>query len=399
MAHILWADDLILFSNTPEGLQKQMDGLFQFCSKNKMIVNETKTKAMIFGTGKPPKLTFNNKDIEFVDRYKYLGVIFNSISRVNGDVFREHAEYIKNKAYKAIYALGNKTKPMGKTDPQIAIYLFDCFIKPILTYGCDIWGYNERLNKSIEKVHLRYLKYVLGVKNTTSTLMVLGDTGRLPLSSETHTRIISNFQRLYNMHNERRVSEVFTSMSDLTYSGASTWIKSVTEIYNKYNCKYDVYYSQNTLKMIVRQSHVNEWSIAINDVSKNPGVKLYSTFKNCIKIEPYLCLSKYKHRRAIAKIRMSSHALEVEIGKYKNVKYADRLCKYCPLKTVENEYHFLLECTFYDKERSEFLKKLNAPADLSFDVLFFKLITSGNLSELKLLGKFIDTCFFKRSTP
>ena len=96
---------------------------------------------------------------------------------------------------------------------------------------------------------------------------------------------------------------------------------------------------------------------------------------------------------------MSSHALKVEIGKYKNVKYADRLCKYCPLKTVENEYHFLLECTFYDKERSEFLKKLNAPADLSFDVLFFKLITSGNLSELKLLGKFIDTCFFRRSTP
>ena len=40
IAHILWADDLILFSDTAEGLHKQMDGLFQFCS-NYMIVKRT----------------------------------------------------------------------------------------------------------------------------------------------------------------------------------------------------------------------------------------------------------------------------------------------------------------------------------------------------------------------
>ena len=43
MAHLLWADDLILFSNTEKGLQKQLNGLKHFCANNKMIVNETKT--------------------------------------------------------------------------------------------------------------------------------------------------------------------------------------------------------------------------------------------------------------------------------------------------------------------------------------------------------------------
>ena len=50
IAHLLWADDLILFSDSVKGLQKQLDGLFRFCSDNMMIVNELKTKAMVFGS-------------------------------------------------------------------------------------------------------------------------------------------------------------------------------------------------------------------------------------------------------------------------------------------------------------------------------------------------------------
>ena len=39
LAHILWADDLILLSDTLGGIQKQLDGLKHFCSKNQMSVN------------------------------------------------------------------------------------------------------------------------------------------------------------------------------------------------------------------------------------------------------------------------------------------------------------------------------------------------------------------------
>ena len=42
VAHLLWADDLILFSDTVHGLQKQLHGLKQFCCNNHMIVNEMK---------------------------------------------------------------------------------------------------------------------------------------------------------------------------------------------------------------------------------------------------------------------------------------------------------------------------------------------------------------------
>ena len=46
---IIKYNDLILFSNTEQGIQKQLDGLKNFCDNNKMLVNETKTKVMHFG--------------------------------------------------------------------------------------------------------------------------------------------------------------------------------------------------------------------------------------------------------------------------------------------------------------------------------------------------------------
>ena len=43
--HLLWADDLVLISDTCAGLQKQLDGLQIFCSKNLTAVNEIKQNA------------------------------------------------------------------------------------------------------------------------------------------------------------------------------------------------------------------------------------------------------------------------------------------------------------------------------------------------------------------
>ena len=34
IAHILWADDLVLLSDSEKGMQNQLDGLLKFCSLN-----------------------------------------------------------------------------------------------------------------------------------------------------------------------------------------------------------------------------------------------------------------------------------------------------------------------------------------------------------------------------
>ena len=66
IAHILWADDLILMSDTPEGLQHQVNGLFKFCSKKPLVVNAIKTKCMTIGDSILLDLHFNGPLTRYV---------------------------------------------------------------------------------------------------------------------------------------------------------------------------------------------------------------------------------------------------------------------------------------------------------------------------------------------
>ena len=52
-----------------------------------------------------------------------------------------------------------------------------------------------------------------------------------------------------------------------------------------------------------------------------------------------------KYRFALTKFRLSSHQLEIETGKGKQpvkIPISDCKCKLC--NTIEDEFHFLLEC-------------------------------------------------------
>ena len=78
IVHLLWADDLIFISDSPIVLQRQLDGLYIVCRKYQMIVNTSKSKVLIFGKHENAEFYFNNAVVDFVDEYKYTGIIFNS---------------------------------------------------------------------------------------------------------------------------------------------------------------------------------------------------------------------------------------------------------------------------------------------------------------------------------
>ena len=60
---LLNADDITLFSDTPEGLQDGFDALSSYCDRWKLKVNSEKTKRVVFRKGGllPKVLNFYNK--------------------------------------------------------------------------------------------------------------------------------------------------------------------------------------------------------------------------------------------------------------------------------------------------------------------------------------------------
>ena len=72
--------------------------------------------------------------------------------------------------------------------------LFDKIVKPILLYGCEVWGFGN--NSIIERVHIKFCKILLGVKKSTPDFMIYGELGRYPLDISIKLRMINYWFKL-----------------------------------------------------------------------------------------------------------------------------------------------------------------------------------------------------------
>ncbi len=129
----------------------------------KLIVNETKTKVMIFGktkVNKHLKFTYNDVELDIVHNFKYIGLIIN----FNGS-FKLAITELKHQASRAMYARIGKCRKLG-LPIDLQLELFDRMIVPIMLYGCDVWGAENYIES--EKLYLKYLKHILEVYGRTT---------------------------------------------------------------------------------------------------------------------------------------------------------------------------------------------------------------------------------------
>ena len=131
---------------------------------------------MLFKCSNRPEnieVLYDGSILENVRNFIYLGVNVSC----NGNFFQAQ-KHLSEQASKALYALSNILND-DVLLVQDKLKLFDSIILPILMYGSEIWGFCR--SDDIEKVHLRFLKQILGVRKQTSNVAVYGELGRFPL--------------------------------------------------------------------------------------------------------------------------------------------------------------------------------------------------------------------------
>ena len=225
--YLLLADDLhvVLMSETVEGLQRQINRLPQYCSRNQLTVNTSKTKVMVFGR-KPGILhsSFESSPVEIVTQYKYLGVMFSPCTTLKGNPFKNNHEYLAENAGKSVYGLFGYATTLGRLPVRTSLTLFDSLVKPILEYGSEIWGTSGSLD-CLEKVQLHFIKTVLGVKLNTSSLMCYSECGRFPMQLSIFCKIIKYLVNL-NLKNENTiVSKAYKHLCYLDSIGCLNWVQ------------------------------------------------------------------------------------------------------------------------------------------------------------------------------
>ena len=73
---LLYADDVVFFTNILGDAQKLMKASEILCMRTKLSVNNSKTKIMLVKSQKKDKpcIMYNNEPLECVERFKYLGL-------------------------------------------------------------------------------------------------------------------------------------------------------------------------------------------------------------------------------------------------------------------------------------------------------------------------------------
>ena len=135
---LLFADNVVLVSSTPGGLQKKINNFEKASESLGLSVNLDKTKVMIFRKeghiAAEGKWFYNGSKLEIVNSYKYLG--YTSVTKLSSNTSCE--EY----AYKAKGKILDLTKTMwslGSLDTTVFFQLFDAQIKPMLSYACLLY--------------------------------------------------------------------------------------------------------------------------------------------------------------------------------------------------------------------------------------------------------------------
>lgn len=401
---LMFADDVLLLSNSASGLQKALDCLAEYCFKWKLSINMKKTKVMIFNknfeNSKKMKFMINNVTLEVCSEYVYLGVVI-----VPSGSFSKAAKRLANRGGKSYISWNTivEQKISQAFNVNLKLKLFDTLTKPVLLYNSEVWAVYDKVfsksgpcdrlwsnNKMFEKIHRKFCKQTLKVQRRTSNLASLAELGRYPLIINVIQSIMVYWNRIKDGCSNSLVNEALLMQHELHQTGHSMYLKNIENL-----CKL---IGKNSFKgNEVKVSLYGMYEDYFKKCVQEGKLELYGHLKKVYRKEGYLTSSTLnsKQKRALVKCRISAHKLPIETGRFENRNRAERLCTKCSIGEVGDEFHCLFKCTDKNtlqsrKEMMSSLTKLNPQIDkLPERNLFVYLLSAGDLDMLIPVTKHI----------
>ncbi len=153
---LFYADDAVVLASSRSGLQEGIDCLSRYCQRWKLTLNITKTKVVVFRAGGRlshlDKWTYNGTLLEIVSCFTYLGVLFSYTSS-----FSKTQQALARQGRKALFCMRKIVSQFNGLSPIVLCDLFDKLILPILSYGCEVWGFYP--SDAIERIEILCVQF------------------------------------------------------------------------------------------------------------------------------------------------------------------------------------------------------------------------------------------------
>ena len=184
--------------------------MHEYCTLYDLRLNISKTKVMIFSRGKlrkPHLLYVGEETIEVVNEYNYLGIVFNINAKFN--VAKQN---LYQKGNRAMFALLKKINKLS-LPVDVAVKLLTHLVKPVILYSSEVWGDGEC--DILEKIQLRFCKYILAVNKSTCSNMVYEELGTTPLDIDINAKMIVYWAKLVNEDQSKISHMIYTLLYKL----------------------------------------------------------------------------------------------------------------------------------------------------------------------------------------
>jgi hypothetical protein len=391
---LLYADDVVIFANSADEMQQQINKLSDYCTTWRLRLNTDKSKILVFNRSSRftnENWAYGENVISQVRKFSYLGLVFSA----NGST-RQMQATLADQARKALFQLYRMLHHFKHISVAVALDLFDKFIGPILNYAAEVWGFSSA--PDIERVHLSFCKRILGVKKSTQNDFVYGLLGRFPMQIGRHYKIIKYWINIVSGRKSSHVNILYNAgLGGATHCLSRNWAQQVKHLLCSMGFG-DVWRNQGvadpeaflyTFKQRLTDIFQQDWKARL---TASPRARFYSLVVNEISLHPHLDAIKPKsYRFAFTRLIASSHRLRVETGRWERpvLPFEQRLCRCC--NKLGDEFHCLLECSRHTATRRQFIPRYYRVRPSMFKCI--ELLQTKNPKKLNDIGKYLYKAF------
>ena len=310
---LLYADDIALISSSENDMQDMLNQVDSWCRKWRLRINSQKSKIVHFRKNRSKRSSFNfhigETFLEYVDSYKYLGVIFDEKRD-----FKKNAENLAKSGGRALGSVISKIHTNKFIGFLTYEKLFNNCVAPVLDYSSGVWGYKK--HHCIEMVQHRALRYFLGTHRFTPLLAVEGECGWMNCFSRHKINMLRLWNRLASMENDRLTKRIF--LWERAQNNQSNWtsqIKNLMEEINMGNVfRNSAICNIQQAEEKIRFNLETTWK---NDLQHVPKLRTYSLLKSNYIVEKYITLDMPKPiRSTMAMFRCGVFPFRLETGRY-----------------------------------------------------------------------------------
>ena len=108
-------------------------------------------------------------------------------------------------------------------------------------------------------------------------------------------------------------------------------------------------------KQRITDNFVQNWSEQLENSTRATTYKLISDFHFKTNLD-FITVRKFRY--ALTRLRVSSHRLQIEAGRWHKpykIPLENRKCQLCNI--LEDEFHFILECSLYNDLRALYINR------------------------------------------